>query len=153
MISNAVIGDGTFVERGVVMTGFKSGRISIGRHSYVGIGAVLDWSGGLEIGSHVHIAGPSVGVWTHSSVFQALKGKELNDRTETSAAPVKIGDNVWIGGNSTVYPGTVIGPLAVVLPNSAVNKDVSTGTVVGGTPATFKRRLHREGAGISVRKD
>lgn len=152
-IANVTIGNGSFIERGVVMTGFKNGRISIGSHSYVGLGAVLDWSGGLELGDYVHIAGPSVGIWTHSSMFQALQGKALSDRSETSSSAVKIGDNVWIGGNSTIYPGTTIGPFAAVLPNSVVNRDVSTGTIVGGTPATVKRRLHREGAGIRVQKD
>ena len=152
LVGNAVIGRGSFIERGVIMTGFQNGKISIGDHTYIGIGAVLDWSGGIEIGSHVHVAGPSVGIWTHSSILQALKGKEIDDRSETFVLPVRINDNVWIGGNSTLYPGTTVGPLAVVLPNSVVNRDVSPNTVAGGIPATVKRKIEREGLTIRLVK-
>jgi acetyltransferase-like isoleucine patch superfamily enzyme len=148
LVGNTVIGKGSFIERGVVMTGFKEGKISIGEHCYIGLGAVLDWSGGLEIGNYVHIGGPSAGIWTHSAVLQALKGKELNDRSATMSSPVKIRDKVWIGGNSTIYPGTVVGPFAIVLPNSVIDRDVATGTVVGGNPATVKRTLHRDGSNV-----
>ena len=153
VIANAVIGNGSFIERGVITTGFRQGKISIGEHSYVGIGAVLDWSGGLEIGSYVHVAGPSVGIWTHSSIWQALGGKALDDRSEVITGSVRIYDNVWIGGNSTIYPGVTIERFAVVLPNSVVNRDVSTGTVVGGVPVSVKRKLRRDGAKVNMYAD
>ncbi len=144
LVGNAVIGENSFIERGVVMTGFQNGRISIGKHCYIGIGDVLDWSGGLEIGNYVHVAGPATGIWTHSSVMSALKGKELCDHSEHLAAAVKIGDRVWIGGNSTIYPGTVIESFSVVLPNSVVSAPVRSGTMVGGAPALLKKTLKQE---------
>ncbi|MBI4722342.1 MAG: hypothetical protein HY769_04980 [Candidatus Stahlbacteria bacterium] len=73
-IANTTIGDGSFIEYGVIFTGFQKGKITIGKHCYIGIYGVLDWSAGIEIGNYVHIAWPSVGIWTHSSVFQALAG-------------------------------------------------------------------------------
>jgi len=148
LVGNATIGDGSFIERGAIMTGFQKGRIAIGRHCYIGIGAVLDWSGGLEIGDFVHVAGPSTGIWTHSSVAEALNGKDLRDRSECVVSGVKIGDRVWIGGNSTVYPGVIIESPAVVLPNSAVNTTVRSGTVVGGVPAVEKKKLSQAGSRV-----
>ena len=56
-------------------------------------------------------------------------------------APVVIGDNVYIGGNCTIYPGVKIGPHAVVAPNSAVAHEVLPGTMVGGVPALVIKQL------------
>ena len=149
LVGRAVIGENSFIERGVVMTGFQEGRISIGRHCYVGVGDVLDWSGGLEMGDHVHVAGPATGIWTHASVMSALKGKEIGDYSEHVAAAVKIGSRVWIGGNCTIYPGTLIESFSVVLPNSVVNAPVRSGTMVGGAPAVVKKTLKQEADGVT----
>jgi len=152
LVGNATIGDGSFIERGVVMTGFRKGRIEIGRHCYVGVGGVLDWSGGLKLGDYVHVAGPSTGIWTHTSVTSALKGRDMGDYSEHVAAAVSIGDRVWIGGNSTIYPGAVIESFSVVLPNSVVNAPVKSGTMVGGAPAVLKRTLKQEADRVTFLK-
>jgi UDP-3-O-[3-hydroxymyristoyl] glucosamine N-acyltransferase len=139
LTANLLIGNDSFIESGVRFTGFQDGRIKIGKHSYVGTYGVLDWSGGIEIGDYVHIAGPSVGIWTHTSVFQALSGDELDNHRRKKVAAVKIEDHVYVGGNSTIYPGVEIGNHSVVLPNTAVNKDVKEHTMVGGSPMSVKR--------------
>ena len=148
LVANAVVGEGSHIEFGVVFTGFQDGTIRIGRHTYIGIYNVLDWSGGLTIGDHVHIAGPSVGVWTHSSVNQALRGGVLRDHYMKTVGAVRIGDNCYIGGNSTIYPGVSIGSFAVVTPNSAVNRDVPSNSMVGGTPARAVRSIRTDGAEV-----
>lgn len=148
VVANAVVGEGSQVEFGVVFTGFQDGTIHIGRHTYIGIYNVLDWSGGLKIGDHVHIAGPSVGVWTHTSVPQALRGGSLTDHQMKTVGPVLIGDNTYIGGNSTIYPGISIGAFVVVAPNSAVNRDVPANTMVGGTPARALRSIRVDGSEV-----
>lgn len=140
-IANSTIGDCSFIESGVQFTGFQKGKITIGEHSYIGIHNVLDWSGGIEIGNYVHIAGPSVGIWTHSSVYQALSGDKIDDHHRKQVAPVKIEDYVYIGGSSTVYPGVKINHHSVVLPNTAVNKDVGEYTMVGGSPMSVRRKI------------
>lgn len=143
VLENVTIGDRSQVESGVICTGKGAGRILIGNDSYVGIGAVLDWSADLRIGSFVHIAGPSTGLWTHTSAKMALEGVPLgsDDPRTRPVAPVVIGDNVYIGGNCTIYPGVRIGPCAVVAPNSAVAHDVLPGTMVGGVPARVIKQL------------
>ncbi len=140
-VANCVVGDYSFIESGVFFTGFQEGKIKIGENSYIGLYSVLDWSGGIEIGSYVHIAGPSVGVWTHTSVFQALSGDKLSDHSKKRVAGIKIEDCVYIGGNSTIYPGVRIKSHSVVLPNTAVNKDVPEYLMVGGCPASPKRKI------------
>lgn len=49
-------------------------------------------------------------------------------------API-IGNDVWIGMNSTIYSGCTIGDGAVIAGNSVVTKDVPPYAIVGGNPA------------------
>lgn len=144
-LQNVSIGDGTAVEYEVVCLGLGEGRIRIGRESYIGIRSVLDWSDDIEIGDFVHVAGPSTALWTHSSVQQALHGDPLAAKTRRTTAPIAIGDCVYIGGNCTVYPGVTIGSGAVILPNSAVNRDVPEGVLAGGVPVRVLRSIETEG--------
>lgn len=58
-------------------------------------------------------------------------------------APVIIGDNVWVGANSTILPGVNIGDYAVVAAGSVVTKDVPAGTLVAGIPAEVKKYLKK----------
>jgi maltose O-acetyltransferase len=55
--------------------------------------------------------------------------------------PVKIEDDVWIGGNATIVPGVTIGEEAVVAAGSVVTKDVPPKTLVGGNPAKVIKEI------------
>ncbi len=141
ILVNSSVGDHSFVEYGVVVTGEGDNRITIGKHCYIGIYCVLDHTGEIEIGDYVHIAGPTTGIWTHTSVYQCLAGDPLEEITRKVIARVKIESNVWIGGNTTVYPGVTIGHHSIILPNSVVNEDVAPYSIVGGVPAKLKRQI------------
>jgi acetyltransferase-like isoleucine patch superfamily enzyme len=143
ILSNISIGENTQMELGVICTGNGGGRIIIGKESYIGIYNILDWSDNISIGNYVHIAGPSTGLWTHSSAEQCLNGlslgnKDINYRT---TAPITIEDNVYIGGNCIIYPGITIHHHSVIAPNSVVDKDVDSHALVGGVPAKQIRTL------------
>ena len=134
-LANISVGDGTMIEFEVLCLGHGHGHIEIGRNSYIGIRNVLDWSDSITIGDFVHIAGPSTAIWTHSSVYQAIHGDPLENKTRRTTAPVRIGNNIYVGGNCTIYPGVTIGDGSVILPNSAVPEDVPCGVMAGGVPA------------------
>lgn len=51
------------------------------------------------------------------------------------AKPVRIGNDVWIGGNVTILPGVTIGNNVVVAAGAVVTKDVPDNCVMGGVPA------------------
>lgn len=57
------------------------------------------------------------------------------------AKPVKIGRDVWIGGNAVILPGVTIGNNVVVAAGAVVTKDVPDNTLVGGVPARKIRDL------------
>lgn len=134
-LSRVEVGVNSHIESGVIVTGHGSGRIRIGHDCYVGINNVLDWSENLTIGNYVHIAGPSTGLWTHSSVHQALAGDALDKKDKRETKPIRIEDCVYIGGNCTIYPGVTIGHHSIVAPNSAVTENIAPHTMVGGVPA------------------
>jgi acetyltransferase-like isoleucine patch superfamily enzyme len=52
-----------------------------------------------------------------------------------SKGGVTIGNDVWIGSNSTIMSGITIGNGAVIANNSHVVKDVEPYAIVGGNPA------------------
>jgi maltose O-acetyltransferase len=56
-----------------------------------------------------------------------LSGQEL-------AAPVKMGDNVWIGGGVIVCPGVSIGDNVTIGAGSVVTKDIPNNVVAVGNP-------------------
>ena len=136
-LSRIQVGDHSQIESGVKITGSGNGRIIVGRDSYIGINNILDWSENITIGDHVHIAGPSTGLWTHSSAKQAYAGISLADKSTDyrPVAPIIIENNVYIGGNCTIYPGVRIAHHSMVAPNSAVCEDVGPYEMVGGVPA------------------
>jgi galactoside O-acetyltransferase len=49
--------------------------------------------------------------------------------------PIEVEDNVWIGSNSIIYPGVVIGEDSVVGMGSVVMNNVPARVVVAGNPA------------------
>jgi acetyltransferase-like isoleucine patch superfamily enzyme len=136
-IEKLEIGDNSCIEAGVIFTGYGNGHIKIGKECYVGINNILDWSNDIAIGDYVHIAGPSTGLWTHSSAKMCINSIPLNDKSEKNRPtnPIVIESNVYIGGNCTIYPGITIRNHSIVAPNSAVTKNVESYTMVGGVPA------------------
>jgi len=142
-VEKAEIGDNSCIEGRVIFTGHGKGYIKIGKESYIGIYNVLDWSNDIVIGDYVHIAGPSTGIWTHSSARTCLNSISLNDKSENfrPTAPINIENNVWIGGNCTIYPGVRIGHHSIIAPNSAVTKTVAPYSMVGGVPARLLKKI------------
>lgn len=58
------------------------------------------------------------------------------------SAPVKIGDDVFIGTGAIIHKGVTIGDGAIVAARSVVTKDVLPRSVVGGNPAKLLRMLY-----------
>ncbi|WP_136481605.1 sugar O-acetyltransferase [Cognatitamlana onchidii] len=84
----------------------------------------------VTLGDNVMI-GPYVQIYTATHPLE----HELRNSGLEYAKAINIGDNVWIGGNSTICPGVTIGNNAVIAAGAVVTKDVPTNVVVGGNPA------------------
>jgi acetyltransferase-like isoleucine patch superfamily enzyme len=139
ILRKITIGNHSVIESFVRCVGTEKGCIFIGSNSYIGISNVLDNSANITIGNFVHIAGPSTALWTHSSAKMCMNSIPLDKTNENyrPTAPIIIEDNVYIGGNCTLYPGIRIKHHSIVAPNSAVTKDIPSYSMFGGVPAKF----------------
>ncbi len=70
---------------------------------------------------------------------RAMEGKEYPYKGDTV-----IGNDVWIGYNSTIMPGIKIGDGAIVATNSTVVHDVAPYSIIGGNPAKEIRKRFDE---------
>ncbi|MHC4268251.1 MAG: acyltransferase [Planctomycetota bacterium] len=61
---------------------------------------------------------------------------------EKTSKGIKIGNNVWIGANTTILDGATIGHNVIISPNSVVSRKVPDNTIIQGNPAKviFTRR-------------
>lgn len=115
---------------GVIMLGtevWKPSRLSIGVHTIVGRGCLLDARGGLRLGRSVNV----------SSFTRFMSAKHVVDDPDFEAAfaPIVVGDRAWIALGATVLGGVTIGEGAVVAAGAVVTRDVDPYTIVGGVPA------------------
>ena len=131
-LTNVVLGDQVWINRDSnIYTNNTENPIKIGSGSYIGPYVWIEGHGGIEIGECVHITGPGTCLYTHSGMKTALQGNyALNpdDKEDYDEhyfhQPIRIGNNVWIGPNCTIFPGTIIENNVVVLPNSLVKSGI-----------------------------
>jgi virginiamycin A acetyltransferase len=84
-----------------------------------------------------------------SSYPFAIFGEDWKNAMDGKQYPTKgnteIGNDVWIGFNSTIMPGIKIGDGAIIATNSTVTKNVEPYSIVGGNPAKeIKKRFSKE---------
>ncbi|MBY5922230.1 sugar O-acetyltransferase [Ferrimonas balearica] len=110
--------------------------VRIGRNTFINTGVVMLDGAELTLGDNVMV-GPSVQFYTASHSLNHLERRNW----ETHCRPIRVEDDVWIGGNAVINQGVTIGARSVVAANSVVNQDVPPDCLVGGTPARILKRL------------
>lgn len=104
-------------------------KLIIGENCWIGEGAILDASGGLEIGENTSI-GLGVYLWTHESYKLNIRGENTQKSShKIKRTPTKIGSNCFIAGPSVIMPGVTIHDRCLIAPMSLVNKDVPERTI------------------------
>jgi len=129
----------------------KDGRCFVGDFTLLN-GAIVMAEELVDIGSHCLI---SWGVGIADSDFHPLEPaqrlidsqalapffKNRPPRPKLKTAPVKIGDNVWIGMNAVILKGVTIGDNSVVAAGAVVTKSIPPNTIVAGNPAVTVKKF------------
>ena len=104
------------------------GKTNVGKGLYIG------HPFGITINSEV-VIGNNCNIHKGVTIGQENRGKRKGTPT--------IGNNVWIGVNATIVGKITIGDDVLIAPNSFVNCDVPSHSVVFGNPCVIK---HKENA-------
>ena len=112
------------------------GDVAVGRHTWIGPFTLLDGSGGLEIGDYCSISS-GVHLYTHDTAAWAVSG----GRADAERAPVRIGDNCYVGSQTVVAKGVTIGDHSIVGACSFVNRDLPPYSVGVGIPCRAVGRV------------
>ena len=104
-------------------------HIELSNKVQIGAGLYIGHPYGITINEKV-VIGKNVNIHKGVTIGQENRGKR-------KGTPI-IGDNVWIGINSTIVGAISIGNDVLIAPNSYVNCNVPDHSIVIGSPCTIK---------------
>lgn len=113
--SSVIVGKGIFIGKNVWKSFALSG------------GCYIQGGNGIYIGDDTIFA---PGVKIISANHDPKKQMAWSD-----ASPIRIGCRCWIGANSVILPGVVLGDDCIVGAGTVVTKSVQSGSLVYGNPA------------------
>ena len=114
-------------------------NIEVGDNFFANYNLVILDVAKVTIGKNAQIA-PNVSIYT--------AGHPVHPDSRNSGyeygIDITIGDNVWIGGSSSIMPGVHIGNNAVIGGGSVVTKDISDNVIAVGNPCRVIRKITEE---------
>lgn len=112
-------------------------NITVGKNVFINACCHFQDQGGITLGDNCLVG--------HNVVFATLNhGFAPEERQSMLPAPIVVGRNVWIGSNSTILQGVIIGDNSIIAAGSVVTKDVPANAIVAGVPARFIRSISPE---------
>ncbi|MBQ6824210.1 MAG: sugar O-acetyltransferase [Clostridia bacterium] len=111
-------------------------NIKAGDNLFLNNDCVLVDPAEIVFGDNVMV-GPQCGFYTANHPLDAatrIKGYE-------TAHPIRIGNNVWIGGGVKILPGVTVGDNTVIGAGSVVTKDLPANVLAYGNPCRVMKEL------------
>lgn len=118
----------------------------VGDEFYANFNLVLVDDGEVHIGDRV-LFGPNVTITTTGHPVHP----ETRRGGQQFSVPVRIEDDVWLGGQVVVLPGVTIGAGSVIAAGAVVTRDVPPGVVAGGVPCRVLRPIGPDDAAFAYR--
>jgi acetyltransferase-like isoleucine patch superfamily enzyme len=145
------VGDNTCL-RGELLVFAHAGEIAVGSDCYLGELSRIWAASKVSIGNRVLISHhvdihdtnshPLDPRKRHQQYLRIVQtGHSPVDDLDVKSAPIRIGDDVWIGFNSIILKGVTIGARAIVAAGSVVTEDVPPAVIVAGNPAKVIKQL------------
>lgn len=123
-------------------------HIHVGKNFFANYNCMIIDVADVTIGENCQMA-PNVAIYT--------AGHPVHPDTRNTAyeygKEVRIGDNVWIGGNTVICPGVTIGDCCVIGAGSVVTKDIPAWTVAAGNPCRVIRAITEADRRLLFRKE
>lgn len=133
-----------------IITAKEGATVKIGDYTTIRGNSVIGAAKSIKIGDYVIISN-NVTIYDNNNHPTSPEKRlemcksgfysELWDWKYADKAPVKIGNNVWIGEKSTILKGVTIGEGAIVASHAVVTKDVPPYSIVAGNPAKVVKSL------------
>ncbi len=114
-------------------------RVSMGDHFFANYNFTILAGNYVTFGEHV-MFGPNCGIYAAGHPFSV---EDRNSSIEY-AWPVKIGNNVWVGGHVSIVGGVSIGDNTIIAAGSVVTQDIPANVLAGGNPCRVIRTLKKE---------
>ena len=123
-------------------------HIHVGKNFFANYNCTIIDVAKVIIGDNCQMA-PNVAIYT--------AGHPVHPDTRNTAyeygKEVRIGDNVWIGGNTVICPGVTIGDCCVIGAGSVVTKDIPSWTIAAGNPCRAIREITDADRRLLFRKE
>ena len=111
-------------------------NIKLGNNVFMNFGCCILDVCEVIMGDHVML-GPAVQIYTATHPLEA----EARNSGREFGKPIKIGNNVWIGGNATLCPGISIGNNVVIGAGAVVTKSFPDDVFIAGNPARIIKTI------------
>ena len=116
------IGKFAFIRKNASIRIDHEGELLLGDYVFINDNCNINCVGRMSIGAYTKIA-PNVCINDHDHNYKSAQGGHL------LVGQVTIGEHVWIGSNSVILRGTVIGDHAVIAAGSVVKGTVPANTL------------------------
>lgn len=111
-------------------------HISVGENFYANYDCMILDVCDVVIGDNVFLA-PRVNIYTAGHpIDPGVRNMQLE-----YGRRVRIGNNVWVGGNTVINPGVTIGDNVVIGSGSVVTKDIPSDVIAVGNPCRVLRQI------------
>lgn len=108
-------------EKGTLIASRNKGIIDIGENVFINRNCTIVAHDKIEIKKGTQI-GPNVCIFDHDH--------DIHTRGAVLSKSIVIGENVWIGANTTITKGVIIGDHSVIAAGSIVCKDIPEKTIL-----------------------
>lgn len=124
--SKVNLGKRVQIRSGCKLNARHNSELTIGDRAFFNHGCMITSHEKIIVGNDVQF-GPNVLIYDHDHDFRTVEGLK---GSEFKTAEVVIGNNVWIGANTIILRGTIIGDNCVVGAGSVIKGIYSDDTII-----------------------
>ncbi len=107
-------------------------HLVVGDHCWIGEGAWIDCLTTVRLGSNVCVS---------QGAYLCTGNHDWKDPGfGLVVSPIQVNDGAWVGAQSILTPGVVLGEGAIAAAGSVVTRDIPDFEIHAGNPAVFARR-------------